>query len=46
MGDMVNNLVVYSGVKNFLKEVNYDGDFGIMFVELWVFMEFRFIDVL
>uniref|UniRef100_A0A8C8TK57 Plasma membrane calcium-transporting ATPase 1 n=1 Tax=Peromyscus maniculatus bairdii TaxID=230844 RepID=A0A8C8TK57_PERMB len=46
MGDMANNSVAYSGVKNSLKEANHDGDFGITFAELRALMELRSTDAL
>ncbi|XP_074082665.1 plasma membrane calcium-transporting ATPase 1 isoform X2 [Macrotis lagotis] len=46
MGDMANNSVAYSGVKNSLKEANYDGDFGITLAELRALMELRSTDAL
>ncbi|KAM5334328.1 plasma membrane calcium-transporting ATPase 1 isoform 1-T2 [Glossophaga mutica] len=46
MGDMANNSVSYSGVKNSLKEVNHDGDFGITLAELRALMELRSTDAL
>lgn len=46
MGDMANNSVAYSGVKNSLKEANHDGDFGITLPELRALMELRSTDAL
>uniref|UniRef100_A0A8I3ZZ35 Calcium-transporting ATPase n=2 Tax=Simiiformes TaxID=314293 RepID=A0A8I3ZZ35_CALJA len=46
MGDMANNSVAYSGVKNSLKEANHDGDFGITLAELRALMELRSTDAL
>ncbi|KAL2775940.1 plasma membrane calcium-transporting ATPase 1 isoform 5 [Daubentonia madagascariensis] len=46
MGDMANNSVAYSGVKNSLKEANHDGDFGITLTELRALMELRSTDAL
>ncbi|ERE91796.1 plasma membrane calcium-transporting ATPase 1-like protein [Cricetulus griseus] len=46
MGDMANNSVAYSGVKNSLKEANHDGDFGITLSELRSLMELRSTDAL
>ncbi|XP_036093479.1 plasma membrane calcium-transporting ATPase 1 isoform X10 [Rousettus aegyptiacus] len=46
MGDMANNSVSYSGVKNSLKEANHDGDFGITLAELRALMELRSTDAL
>ncbi|XP_036154975.1 plasma membrane calcium-transporting ATPase 1 isoform X2 [Myotis myotis] len=46
MGDMANNSVLYSGVKNSLKEANHDGDFGITLAELRVLMDLRSTDAL
>ncbi|XP_036348372.1 plasma membrane calcium-transporting ATPase 1 isoform X2 [Ochotona princeps] len=46
MGDMANNSVVYSGVKNSLKEANHDGDFGVTLAELRALMELRSTDAL
>lgn len=46
MGDMANNSVAYSGVKNSLKEANHDGDFGITLAELRALMELRSMDAL
>ncbi|XP_023444977.1 plasma membrane calcium-transporting ATPase 1 isoform X2 [Dasypus novemcinctus] len=46
MGDMANNSVVFSGVKNSLKEANHDGDFGITLAELRSLMELRSTDAL
>ncbi|CAO2581531.1 Plasma membrane calcium-transporting ATPase 1 [Lemmus lemmus] len=46
MGDMANNSVAYSGVKNSLKEANHDGDFGISLAELRALMELRSTDAL
>ncbi|XP_040493245.1 plasma membrane calcium-transporting ATPase 1 isoform X2 [Ursus maritimus] len=46
MGDMANNSLAYSGVKNSLKEANHDGDFGITLAELRALMELRSTDAL
>ncbi|XP_001362733.1 plasma membrane calcium-transporting ATPase 1 isoform X2 [Monodelphis domestica] len=46
MGEMANNSVAYSGVKNSLKEANHDGDFGITLAELRALMELRSTDAL
>lgn len=46
MGDMANNSVSYTGVKNSLKEANYDGDFGTTLSELRSLMELRSTDAL
>ncbi|XP_037703036.1 plasma membrane calcium-transporting ATPase 1 isoform X2 [Choloepus didactylus] len=46
MGDMANNSVVYSGVKNSLKEANHGGDFGVTLTELRALMELRSTDAL
>lgn len=46
MGDMANNSVAYSGVKNSLKEANHDGDFGVTLAELRALMELRSTDAL
>ncbi|XP_052573991.1 LOW QUALITY PROTEIN: plasma membrane calcium-transporting ATPase 1-like [Peromyscus californicus insignis] len=46
MGDMADNSVSYSGVKNSLKEANHDGDFGITLAELRALMELRSTDAL
>ena len=46
MGDMANNSVAYSRVKNSLKEANHDGDFGITLTELRALMELRSTDAL
>uniref|UniRef100_A0A8C3RLG5 Calcium-transporting ATPase n=1 Tax=Chelydra serpentina TaxID=8475 RepID=A0A8C3RLG5_CHESE len=43
MGDMANNSVAYSGVKNSVKESNH-GDFGISLAELRALMELRSTD--
>ncbi|KAM6306846.1 plasma membrane calcium-transporting ATPase 1 isoform 10-T10 [Podargus strigoides] len=45
MGDMANNSVVYSGVKNAVKEANH-GDFGVTLAELRSLMELRATDAL
>lgn len=45
MGDMANNSVAYSGVKNAVKEANH-GDFGITLAELRDLMELRATDAL
>ncbi|XP_021498883.1 plasma membrane calcium-transporting ATPase 1 isoform X2 [Meriones unguiculatus] len=46
MGDMANNSVAYSGVKNSLKEANHDGEFGISLTDLRALMELRSTDAL
>uniref|UniRef100_A0A6I8P7K4 Calcium-transporting ATPase n=1 Tax=Ornithorhynchus anatinus TaxID=9258 RepID=A0A6I8P7K4_ORNAN len=46
MGDMANNSVAYSGVKNSVKEANHDGGFGITLAELRDLMELRSTDAL
>ncbi|XP_059673164.1 plasma membrane calcium-transporting ATPase 1 isoform X9 [Gavia stellata] len=45
MGDMANNSVAYSGVKNAVKEANH-GDFGVTLAELRSLMELRATDAL
>uniref|UniRef100_A0A8C5TQ18 Calcium-transporting ATPase n=1 Tax=Malurus cyaneus samueli TaxID=2593467 RepID=A0A8C5TQ18_9PASS len=45
MGDMANNSVAYSGVKNAVKEANH-GDFGVTLAELRSLMELRAADAL
>uniref|UniRef100_A0A8C6Z9W5 Calcium-transporting ATPase n=1 Tax=Nothoprocta perdicaria TaxID=30464 RepID=A0A8C6Z9W5_NOTPE len=45
MGDMANNSVAYSGVKNAVKEANH-GDFGVTLSELRSLMELRATDAL
>ncbi|NXQ82920.1 AT2B1 ATPase, partial [Nyctibius grandis] len=45
MGDMANNSVAYSGVKNAVKEGNH-GDFGVTLAELRSLMELRATDAL
>lgn len=46
MGDMANNSVVYSGVKNSVSETNHGADFGITLKELRELMELRSTDAL
>ncbi|XP_030071432.1 plasma membrane calcium-transporting ATPase 1 isoform X2 [Microcaecilia unicolor] len=46
MGDMANNSVAYSGVKNSVNEANHKGDFGITLKELRALMELRSTDAL
>ncbi|NP_001161474.2 plasma membrane calcium-transporting ATPase 1 [Gallus gallus] len=45
MGDMANNSVAYSGVKNAVKEANH-GEFGVTLAELRSLMELRATDAL
>ncbi|XP_054242619.1 plasma membrane calcium-transporting ATPase 1 isoform X8 [Indicator indicator] len=45
MGDMANNSIAYSGVKNAVKETNH-GDFGVTLAELRSLMELRAADAL
>ncbi|NXI44848.1 AT2B1 ATPase, partial [Galbula dea] len=45
MGDMANNSVAYSGVKNAMKEANH-GDFGVTLAELRSLMELRAADAM
>uniref|UniRef100_A0A8C3C5B3 Calcium-transporting ATPase n=1 Tax=Cairina moschata TaxID=8855 RepID=A0A8C3C5B3_CAIMO len=45
MGDMANNSVAYTGVKNAVKEANH-GDFGVTLAELRSLMELRATDAL
>ncbi|XP_069084907.1 plasma membrane calcium-transporting ATPase 1 isoform X1 [Pleurodeles waltl] len=46
MGDMANNSVAYSGVKNSISETNHGADFGITLKELRELMELRSTDAL
>ncbi|XP_078530391.1 plasma membrane calcium-transporting ATPase 1 isoform X2 [Lissotriton helveticus] len=46
MGDMANNSVAYSGVKNSVSETNHGADFGITLKELRELMELRSTDAL
>ncbi|NXF94033.1 AT2B1 ATPase, partial [Eubucco bourcierii] len=45
MGDMANNSIAYSGVKNAVKETNH-GEFGVTLAELRSLMELRAADAL
>lgn len=44
MGDMTNNSVVYSGIKNSVTERSHDGEFGITVEDLRSLMELRSTD--